>query len=408
MVTSSRAPRALLLVAAFLASLGTLGTPAVVHAAWTTGAFSTADEDQMLQLINGARATAGLKPVVMDSRLRSIAESRSADFVRNSYFGHNIPTACNQVFTMLQAQQIAYSWAAENIGWNTYGDADATQWQFNWFMGSAPHQANILSPYATSIGVGAYKDTWTYGTACGQTGTGTTYTGAHLYTIVFIQDPPPDTTPPTVTAPTSTLYAATAGNTIVPVRTSWTRGDTSGIASSTLERQVNGGAFAAILSSATLTSGEFGLSDGSSYRFRAWATDSYGNVSGYVYGPTFKPSRVEQSSTAVAYSGTWSSSSNTTASGGSFKYTSTLWASASYTFTAMSLGLLAVKSAAGGSASVYVDGVFKTTISFYASATTYRQVVYTLNYATQGTHTIKVVCKGTGRIYLDGFLRLTI
>src|SRR6185369_2289031 len=153
MVTSARAPRVRLVVAAFLASLGTLGTPAVAQAAWTTGGFSTADEDMMLTLVNQARASAGLKPVVMDSRLRSIAESRSSDFVRNRYFGHNIPTTCGQVFTMLQAQSIAYSWAAENIGWNTYGDADATQWQFDWFMGSATHKANILSPYATSIGV---------------------------------------------------------------------------------------------------------------------------------------------------------------------------------------------------------------------------------------------------------------
>ena len=408
MVTLTRAPRAFVLVAALLVSLGSLGTPREVRAAWTAGGYSTTDEDQMLTLINGARASAGLKPVVMDSRLRSIAESRSSDFVRNRYFGHNIPTACGQVFTMLQAQSIAYSWAAENIGWNTYGDADATQWQFDWFMGSATHKANILSPYATSIGVGAYKDTWTYGTACSQTGTGSTYADARLYTIVFIQDPPADATAPTVTAPTSKLFLTTAGTTTVPVRTAWTRSDASGIASSSLERQVNGGAFATVLSSATALSADFSLADGSTYRYRVRATDTYGNVSGYVYGPTFKPSRVDQSSTAVVYGGSWSSASSTYASGGTFKYASAAGASASYTFTGMSLGLLAVKSASGGSFDVYVDGGFKTTISLYAATTAYRQVVYTMNYATQGTHTLKIVAKGNGRIYLDGYLRLTV
>jgi uncharacterized protein YkwD len=408
MVLSSRGPAAFVLVGALLAGLGSLAAPTAVQAAWATGGYSTADEDLMLQLINGARTSAGLKPVVMDSRLRSVAEGRSSDFVRNRYFGHNIPTACDQIFAILKQQGIAYSWAAENLGWNTYSDTTATQWQFDWFMGSAPHKANILSASATSIGVGAYKDAWTYGSACGQTGTGATYTAARLYTIVFIQDPPADTTPPTVTAPWSKLYATTAGTTSVPVRVSWTRSDASGISSSTLERQVNGGAFAVVLTSATATSVDQALSDASTYRYRVRATDTLGNVSGYVYGPTFKPSRVEQTSTAVSYGGTWTTSSSTSASGGSFRYASAAGASASFTFTGMSLGLMAVKSTSGGSADIYVDGAYKTTISLYASATTWRQVVYVMNYATQGTHTLKIIARGNGRIYLDGYLRLTI
>jgi uncharacterized protein YkwD len=404
---SARGPGAVLILAALIAGLGTLATPTSVRA-WTTGGYSTTDEDLMLQLINNARASAGLKPVVMDSRLRSIAETRSSDFVRNRYFGHNIPTACGQVFSMLQQQGIAYSWAAENIGWNTYSDTSATQWQFDWFMGSATHKANILSASATSIGVGAYKDGWTYGSACGQTGTGATYTSARLYTIVFIQTPPPDPTPPTVTAPSSKLYLTTAGTTTESVRTSWSRSDASGIASSTLQRQMNGGTFATVISSATTTSVDQALSDGSTYRYRAQATDTLGNVSGYLYGPTFKPSRVEQSSTAVTYGGTWTSVSNTSASGGSYKYANGAGAWASFTFTGMSVGLMMVKSTAGGSAYVYVDGTLRTTISLYASATAWHQVVYAINYASQGTHTIKVVVKGTGRIYLDGFIRLTV
>src|SRR5262245_6233400 len=96
---------------AFLVGVGMLSPRPV--AAWTGGQYSSADETQMLQLINQARASAGLKPLVLDSRLRGIAESRSSDFVRQRYFGHNIPTACNQVFTLLQQQGIAYAWAAE-------------------------------------------------------------------------------------------------------------------------------------------------------------------------------------------------------------------------------------------------------------------------------------------------------
>jgi uncharacterized protein YkwD len=399
----------MVLAAALVAGLGTFAAPTPVRAAWATGGYSTADEDLMLQLVNGARASAGLKPVVMDSRLRSIAESRSSDFVGNRYFGHNIPTACDQVFSILQQQAISYSWAAENIGWNTYSDDAATQWQFDWFMGSATHKANILDPRATSIGVGAYKDGWTYGSACGQTGTGTSYAGAHLYTIVFIDAATADTTPPTVTAPSSGTYLTTAGATSVPVRTVWSRSDASGIASSTLQRQVNGGSFVTVsLSSATATAVAQALPDGSTYRYRVRATDTQGNVSAYVYGPTFKPSRVEQSSTSVTYGGTWSSALSTSASGGSFKYTSTAGAWAGFTFTGVGLGAMVVKSSSGGSADVYVDGTLRTTINEYASATAWRQVVYALNYSSNGTHTIKIVARGDGRIYLDGFVRLTV
>jgi uncharacterized protein YkwD len=403
MVLSPRMPIVLVLAAALLASVGSLATPATARAAWATGGYSTADEDLMLQLINNARVAAGLKPVVMDSRVRSVAESRSSDFVQDRYFGHNIPTSCDQVFSLLQQQAIGYSWAAENIGWNTMADDTSTKWQFDWFMSSSTHKANILSPLVTSIGVGAYKDTWTFGTACGQTGTGATYTGAHLFTIVFIQA---DATAPTVTAPASRLYASTGGTTTIPVRTSWTRTDASGIASSTLERQVNGGSFGTVVASASTVSVDQSLADGSTYRYRARATDLEGNTCGYVYGPTFKPSRVDQASTAVTYGGSWATASSSYASGGSFRYTSTAGASASFTTTAASLAWMAVKSTSGGSADVYVDGVLKTTISLYASSTAWRPIVYTLNYSSQTTHTIKIVAKGNGRIYLDAFLKL--
>lgn len=402
----ARVPRALLIVAFLVAGLGGLARPAAVAAAWTSGATSSADEDLMLTLVNQARAAANLKPLVMDSRLRSVAESRSADFVGQRYFGHSIPTACSQVFSLLQAQGIAYSWASENIGWNTYGDDQATSWQFNWFMGSATHKANILSPLATSIGIGAYKSDWTFGSACGQTGDGRTYAAAKLFTLVFIQTPPPDTAGPTVTAPVAKLYTGTAGTTTFPVKTSWSATDPSGVKGMTVDRQQNGGAFASVLSSTPATSLTESLADGSSYRYRVSATDLLGNTCALVYGATFKPTRMEQTSTSVAYGGTWYSATTTSASGGSFKYASAAGASASYTFTGTSIAWLAVKSASGGSANVYLDGVFKMTITNYATSTMYRPIVYTYNFSSQGSHTIKIVAKGDGRIYLDAFLKL--
>ena len=69
---------------------------------------------------------------------------------------------------------------------------------------------------------------------------------------------------------------------------------------------------------------------------------------------------------------------------------------------------MSVKSTAGGSADVFIDGVLKATVSTNATSTAYRPIVYVYNWTSQGTHTIKIVPKGTGRVSLDGFVRLSI
>src|ERR1043166_7889644 len=106
--------------------------------------------------------------------------------------------------------------------------------------------------------------------------------------------------------PTAKLYAATAGTTTFPVSTSWSATDPSGVKGMYLDRQTNAGAFARILTATLATSFTEALADGSSYRYHAYATDTLGNVCSGAYGPTFRPSRVEQTSTAVIYAGSWS------------------------------------------------------------------------------------------------------
>jgi uncharacterized protein YkwD len=402
-----RIPVQFVLAAFLCANVATFAAPAGAMATWSSGAFSAADETLMIQLVNQARASAGLKALVVDASVRSVAEWRSSEMVADSYFGHNIPTACYTVFHYLDAQGVKYSWGAENIGWNGYADDQATQWMFDWFMNSSTHRANILDPRATTIGVGAYKGDWRYGSACGQTGTGASYSAIHMYTLVFTQSSTTDTTPPTVTAPASRVYTPTLGTSTTPVRTSWAGSDASGVGSYLLQRQVNGGTWATVtLASATATSIVQSLTLDYTYRYRVRATDTIGNASSLVYGPTIKPVLTQQTSTSVTYGGTWSSVSTSYASGGSYKYAGTAGAWASFTFTGSSVGWVAAKSTAGGSADVYVDGVLKTTINLYASTTSWRPIVSTFYWASQGTHTIKLVAKGNGRVYLDGFVRL--
>ena len=62
-----------------------------------------------------------------------------------------------------------------------------------------------------------------------------------------------------------------------------------------------------------------------------------------------------------------------------------------------------------GSFKVYVDGVYRGTVSTHAATNAYRKIVFQYNWATPGTHKVKIVVKGTAhhaRVDLDGFIVL--
>lgn len=219
-----------------------------------------------------------------------------------------------------------------------------------------------------------------------------------------------DITPPTVTAPVASLVTSSTIGSTASVRLSWSGADAgSGIAKYEVWLSTNGGAYALVSSptSANYTR-SMTMSSTTTYRFRVRAFDKAGNVSGFAYGPTFHVKLVQQSSTSVHYYGTWYTGYSTSASGGSYRYTSTAGRYAYYTFTGRTIAIAAYKGTALGSFKVYLDGVYKATVSDYATSTQWRRIVYSLN-VTSGTHTIKIVCSGTAghpRIDLDAFVVL--
>jgi len=137
-----------LLVAALLA-----WTPAV-----TAGWNQSGAEATLWQLTNADRANNGVRPVQQHNTLVSIARWRSRDMIVNDYFAHNIP-ACGGclVFHYYDTNGLSYTWAGENIGWNSgYADGDSAVAVNNAFMGSSEHRGNILNPVWTHGGIGAY------------------------------------------------------------------------------------------------------------------------------------------------------------------------------------------------------------------------------------------------------------
>ncbi|HLA65521.1 MAG TPA: hypothetical protein VK600_02955, partial [Candidatus Saccharimonadales bacterium] len=186
----------------------------------------------------------------------------------------------------------------------------------------------------------------------------------------------------------------------------------SGVASYQLQHQTNGGAWSAVtLPSATATSFVQSLTFGTTSRYRLKATDSLGNASDWVYGSTFGPTISQESSSAVKYTGSWTMASVSGASGGSLAYATQAGASAAFSFTGSSVAWIAYLGPDRGSATVYIDGVLKTTINLNSATISSRRVAYVFNWGLNGSHAIKVVVVGTAghpRVDVDGFVKLTV
>lgn len=108
----------------------------------------TAQEQQMIDLVNQERTKAGVKTLAADMRLVKAARMKSLDMIKNNYFGHQSPVY-GSPFDLLKAQGITYKAAGENIA----GNASVAKAHTS-LMNSSGHRANILNPDYTKIGIG--------------------------------------------------------------------------------------------------------------------------------------------------------------------------------------------------------------------------------------------------------------
>jgi uncharacterized protein YkwD len=144
---------------------------------WDPNTFSSTSEQQLYTLTNNARAANGLRKLVWDSTLASIARWRSKDMITRNYFSHSIPPSGESVFNVMSQKGYCFNVAGENIGWNTYPDDQATAAIQDAFMSSSGHRANILGKAWDVMAVGAYKGSdgkkmWTvlFADRCGTVG----------------------------------------------------------------------------------------------------------------------------------------------------------------------------------------------------------------------------------------------
>lgn len=106
--------------------------------------------NNFMELINGTRASAGLAPLMRDSRLDRAAQRHAEDMNANSFMNHRGSDGSSHL-----ARANAAGWGscllAENIATGQASEASV----FRGWMGSAGHRFNILQPRMRKYGLGS-------------------------------------------------------------------------------------------------------------------------------------------------------------------------------------------------------------------------------------------------------------
>ncbi|MFL5651558.1 MAG: S8 family peptidase [Chloroflexota bacterium] len=218
---------------------------------------------------------------------------------------------------------------------------------------------------------------------------------------------------PPAAAPAPNTFAFVAGSkmssTRATVRVGWPAGtdDRTGIGAYGLAQRADLGSWATAVAATSGRSADRSLTIGPAWGMRVRARDGATNWGDWSGASTIRLARYQETSSKVTYRGTWWSHRTSSASAGRERYTTRKGASVSFRFTGRAVGIVAPKGASRGSAKLYVDGVYVSTVNFHRSSFTPRNVVAARSWSRSGTHTIKLVALGTAghpRIDIDAFL----
>lgn len=118
-------------------------------------------QQAVLDLVNARRATAGVGPLTIDSRLTAAAEVQAGYQASHSTLSHT-GAGGSLPWDRIRAQGYPYCWAGENAA---YGYASPKAVVSAW-MSDAPHRANLLNAHFRNMGLASAADTngWLYWT----------------------------------------------------------------------------------------------------------------------------------------------------------------------------------------------------------------------------------------------------
>ncbi|WP_185845213.1 CAP domain-containing protein [Nonomuraea sp. WAC 01424] len=118
------------------------------------GAVGTAEENEVLKLVNAERAKGDCKPLKHDPQQLAAAFGHSSDMAAKNYFDHTSKDGRSFMDRIRAAGFTGGTAFAENIA---FGQATPASVMSSW-MNSSGHRANIMNCRYTVIGVGAAKN----------------------------------------------------------------------------------------------------------------------------------------------------------------------------------------------------------------------------------------------------------
>jgi alpha-tubulin suppressor-like RCC1 family protein len=197
----------------------------------------------------------------------------------------------------------------------------------------------------------------------------------------------------------------------VPVTTSWAGVDLdAAIVGYEAQEQIGVGHWSDVaLPSPTATSFTVYLHSGKRYNFRVRATDALGRASVWTPGQRFRLNGTQEDS--GFYQGTWTSEQLVNSWGGSIRFTTEPNASVVLGFRGRYGAWIGTRGPGYGSAAVYVDGIYQTTVNCRAVSIRKRRVLF--RYAAPPQHSldplhdieiVNLATAGHPRIDIDGLV----
>lgn len=112
--------------------------------------------EELLELVNAERASVGVAPLRIDSRLNLSAQWKSDDMAENNYFAHIKPgeTRNNGLDYLLEIDEGLCRTVSENMTDNTIAEDNYSQMSFNSWKKSPPHYKAMINPDYTLTGFG--------------------------------------------------------------------------------------------------------------------------------------------------------------------------------------------------------------------------------------------------------------
>ena len=214
---------------------------------------------------------------------------------------------------------------------------------------------------------------------------------------------------PVTSTPLVTIVApAGLGSSTVPVRITWKLADPgTGLKRYQLQELRGGGTWTNIaLLSPTALSALRTITLGTTFRYRVRAIDTANHVGAWATGLVTTPALNQETATTIAYAGTWRTGIATGLSGGRSRFSGSIGASATFTFTGFSVGWVSQLGSRQGTASVYIDGTLVRVVNLRATTSSTRRLVFSKVWSKRGAHTLRIVVLGAAggaRIDADAF-----